>query len=212
MFGVDEAGKGPALGSMFAAAVAVPEESVLPDDMGDSKGIAPARRRELADRLRADDRVRVGVAEVPTDRIDDPGTDMNGLTVAAQAEALGRVVREGESGMVDAGDVNADRFGRRVADRVSVDVTVRAEHGADESHPVVGAASVVAKVERDAHVAELAEEYGDVGSGYPSDPATREFIREYVRDHGDLPDCARTSWSTCEDALAAADQSALGDF
>jgi ribonuclease HII len=76
----------------------------------------------------------------------------------------------------------------------------------------VGAASIIAKVARDAHVAELADEYGDVGSGYPSDPTTRTFLADYVDSHGELPPCARRSWSTCDDVLAAAEQATLGDF
>jgi ribonuclease HII len=219
-FGVDEAGKGPALGSMFAAAVAVPGESVLPDDVGDSKGIAPARREAMAAELRADDRVGVGVAEVPPARIDDPATDMNSLTVAAHVEAIadlaghevGPAVGDGTHGVVDAGDVDADRFGRRVADGLEFDPAIEAAHGADEDSPVVGAASVIAKAERDAHVEGIAAEYGEVGSGYPSDERTREFLRRYVAEHGELPPFARASWSTCEDALAAAEQSALGEF
>ncbi len=92
-----------------------------------------------------------------------------------------------------------------------------AEHGADESHPVVAAASVVAKVERDRVVAALDEEYRSrgydgIGSGYPSDPTTRAFLREYVAREGDLPACARRSWSTCDDLLAANEQSALDEF
>ncbi|NNC25056.1 ribonuclease HII, partial [Salinisphaera sp. USBA-960] len=74
------------------------------------------------------------------------------------------------------------------------DVDLVAEHGADETHAIVGAASIVAKVARDNHVAALADEYGDVGSGYPGDTATREFLRAYVREHGSLPGCARESW------------------
>jgi len=89
---------------------------------------------------------------------------------------------------------------------------VTAEHGADDEYDLVAAASVVAKVARDAHVETLAEEYGDVGSGYPSDPTTREFLEGYVGEHGELPDCARASWQTSRDALAAAEQSALGEF
>ena len=54
--------------------------------------------------------------------------------------------------------------------------------------------------------------YDGVGSGYPSDPTTRSFLRAYVADHGDVPDCARRSWSTCDDVLAAAEQSGLDDF
>ena len=209
-FGVDEAGKGPVLGSMFAAAVHC-EPAALPDGVGDSKGIDPRRREELARAIR--EVATVGVAEIPVERIDDPETDMNTLTVDAHARALGAVAADGYAGTVDAGDANADRFGQRVADRLDADLRIDAEHQADESDPVVGAASIVAKVERDAHVERLADEHGAVGSGYPSDPTTRTFLREYVAEHGDLPPCARTSWSTCDDVLAAAaEQSALGDF
>jgi len=224
VFGVDEAGKGPVLGSMFAAAVLVPELSVLPEAVADSKTLAPSRREPLAARLREDDRVAVGVAEMPVERIDAPDTDMNGLTVAAQADALGAVVDgrspdavadEDLSGVVDAGDVDAERFARRVRDGLGPDAEVElaAEHGADETDPAVAAASIVAKVERDAHVAALDAEYDrDVGSGYPSDPTTRAFLREHVREHGELPACARRSWSTCEDVLTAAEQAELGEF
>ncbi|PSP82414.1 ribonuclease HII [Halobacteriales archaeon QS_1_68_17] len=210
-FGVDEAGKGPVLGSMFAAAVRA-DPGALPAGIDDSKRLAPGRRADLAARLRDDDRVAVGVAEIPVARIDEPETDMNTLTVGAQARALAAVAGDGLAGVVDAGDTDADRFARRVADRVDAAVEVRAEHGADERHALVGAASVVAKVERDAHVDALADAYGDVGSGYPSDPTTREFLRAYVDEHGDLPACARASWSTCADVLAAAEQSRLGEF
>jgi ribonuclease HII len=211
-FGVDEAGRGPVLGSMFAACVVVPDGGVLPDGIDDSKRLKPARREELDAALRADERIAVGVAEITPAEIDDPATDMNSLTVQAHAQAIEGVVRPGLTGVVDACDTSAERFARRVAGAVSDDVRVDADHGADESHAVVGAASVVAKVARDAHVAALADRHGDVGSGYPSDPTTRTFLADYVAEHGDLPDCARTSWGTCADVLAAASQSALGEF
>jgi ribonuclease HII len=137
---------------------------------------------------------------------------MNTLTVDAHGQALAGVARDSLAGTVDAGDTDAERFGRRVADRVKPDVTVDAARRADESDPLVGAASIIAKVERDAHVARLAETYGEVGSGYPSDPTTRKFLAAYVEANGELPDCARASWSTCDDVLAAAEQATLGEF
>ena len=232
-FGVDEAGKGPVLGSMFAAVV-VADPAALPADVDDSKAVPADRRPALAREIRAV-AADVAVAEVSVDRIDDPETDMNTLTVAAHAEVLDavaegvfdRVAGEGQdggstttsgqlAGTVDAGDTDADRFGRRVAARltgaVEGDVAVTAEHGADETDPLVGAASVVAKQARETHVATLAAEYGPVGSGYPSDPATREFLRRYVEREGALPACARTSWQTSADLLAAAEQSSLDGF
>ncbi|QSW97929.1 ribonuclease HII [Haloterrigena alkaliphila] len=228
-FGVDEAGKGPALGSMFAAAVHCEDPADLPAGIADSKRLEPERREELAAAIRGDDRIRVGVAEIPPARIDDPETDMNSLAVAAHAEAIEGALEgldpdalEGDavSGLCDACDTDAERFARRVSDRCADSVPsslegrieIEARHGADDESPLVGAASIVAKVERDAHVAAIADEYGPVGSGYPSDPNTREFLASYVDEHGDLPPFARASWSTCEDLLAEAQQTGLEQF
>ena len=206
---MDEAGKGPVLGPMVAACVAAPTEA-LPDDVDDSKRVAPTRREEIAATLRADARVRVGVAHVAPDRIDGQ-EDMNTLTVVAHAAAIDDAGATG-AGLADACDVDASRFARRVADRVEGGVDLRAEHGADESSALVGAASIVAKVERDAALADVATRVGEVGSGYPSDPTTRAFLREHVREHGALPACARASWKTSRDVLAAAEQSSLDAF
>ncbi|ERJ05881.1 Ribonuclease HII protein [Halorhabdus tiamatea SARL4B] len=208
--GVDEAGKGPVLGSMFAACI-VADPADLPDDVDDSKDLAPERREELAVVIR-DRADAVAVSEIPVARIDDPETDMNTLTVAAHAEALEPVASDGLATYLDAGDTNAVRFERRVADRVEADLDLRAEHGADAAYPIVGAASIVAKVERDAHVAALAAEYGDLGSGYPGDSTTRAFLERYIEEHGELPACARESWQTSRDVRNAAGQAALDDF
>jgi len=208
-FGADEAGKGPVLGSMFAAAVRAPA-AALPEGVDDSKRLTPAKREALDAAIR--DAGEVAVAEVPVARIDDPETDMNSLTVGAHAEAIAGIAADGDDGLCDAGDTDEGRFARRVAERVSADIDLRARHRADEGDPHVAAASVVAKVARDAHVSALADEYGDVGSGYPSDPTTRDFLRDCVADRGELPDCARRSWSTCEDVLAKVEQAALSEF
>lgn len=214
--GVDEAGKGPVLGSMFAAAVRVPDGVDLPEGLADSKRLPAQRRETLDERVRATDGVTVALAEVPVARIDDPATDMNGITVAAHTEALRGVALDGDVARCDAADVDAARFARRVADAVSERGLalgdVRAEHRADERHAVVSAAGIVAKVARDAHVDTLSAEYGPLGSGYPSDPVTRRFLETYIERHGCLPACARASWATSRDVLAAAEQAGVDEF
>jgi ribonuclease HII len=214
-FGVDEAGKGPVLGSMFAAAVLADPES-LPDDVDDSKDVPRQRRAGMAAEIR-DAAEQVAVAEIPVWEIDDEETDMNTLTVEAHARALSKVVAavaDGTelSGYVDAGDTNAVRFGQRLRERLDGAFDLRAEHEADATHRIVGAASVIAKVARDAHVEALSAKYGDVGSGYPSDPTTRAFLESYVETYDELPPCARASWQTSKDALAAAAQASLDAF
>ena len=214
--GVDEAGKGPVLGPMIAAAVRA-DAADLPAGVADSKRLTPTKRESLADILRSTDGVDIGLGVVTVDEIDDPETDMNGLTVAAQVRAVAAVAEAGDEAIVDAGDVSETRFGQRVTEGVAsegVEVTVTAEHGADDNHRLAAAASVVAKVERDRRMTAVGSDYdcGPVGSGYPSDPTTRAFLAAYVDRHGDLPACARQSWSTCEDVLAAAEQASLGEF
>lgn len=208
-FGVDEAGKGPVLGSMFAAAVRAPSEA-LPDGIDDSKRLSTRRRETLADRLRENPSVEIGVAEITPARIDSG--NMNDLTVSAHAIAADAVVQAGDAGLCDAGDVDADRFGARVEARISASVSVDAAHRADEADTLVGAASIIAKSEREAHVDSLRERFGEIGSGYPSDQTTRAFLSRYFGAHGEFPSPTRRSWSTCASIRSSAEQTEFGDF
>lgn len=81
---------------------------------------------------------------------------------------------------------------------------VVSEHKADDTYPVVGAASIVAKVARDAAVAELARKLEPrlgipLGSGY-HDPHTDRFLRAW--EFGDLPDGTRRSWASARRLLS----------
>ena len=217
--GVDEAGKGPVIGPMVVAAVRT-EPARLPADVDDSKRLTPERRTEIAAALRDDAAVAIAVTTVDPPAIDAPASDMNTLTVQGHARAVGGVVCSGDRVVADAGDTSESRFATRLASNmddsgIADSITVDAAHGADETDPVVGAASIVAKVARDARITAIDRTYPAyerIGSGYPSDPTTRAFLRAYVGDHGDVPPHARRSWATCADVLAAAEQSALDEF
>jgi ribonuclease HII len=210
--GVDEAGRGPVLGPLVVGSVAVSERADLPDDVDDSKALTAETRERLAGSLQDTAAVETATVSVDPPTIDESEATMNELTRVAQIRVIDAIVADGATVRVDAGDVAADRCGRRIAAGIAADVDVIAEHGADECHAVVGAASVLAKVERDAAMAELATDYGEVGSGYPSDPTTREFLADYVAENEALPSFARESWQTCADVLEAAQQSSIGDF
>lgn len=213
--GVDEAGKGPVLGPMVAAAVRG-ERKALPDGLADSKRLSASTRESLAAELRDAEEIETAVGVVSVAEIDDPQTDMNRLTVTAQVRAIAQIAATDDRVIVDAGDVSESRFGRRVSDGVAnegIAIEVTAEHGADDTHSLAAAASIIAKVDRDRRIQELDNQFDQpVGSGYPSDPTTRSFLAAYVETEGELPDCARRSWSTCEDLLAAVEQSGLTEF
>lgn len=199
MIGVDEAGKGAVVGSMFVAAVEFDADFGVPD----SKNVAPEEREDLAERVH--EVCEVAVVEVTPEEIDSYVEDggMNDLMVEAHGSALDKLDAYGDV-IADASDVSAERFARRLRDRTEDAYDVRAEHGADEKYDAVGAASVVAKVERDSHVARY-----DAGSGYPGDPTTVEFLREHAPD---FPTCVRESWSTAERVARKKSQSSFEDF
>lgn len=203
-FGVDEAGRGPVFGPMVVAVV-VCDTTTLPDGIRDSKRLSAARRRELASDLREQEDITISTTHVTPGDIDSDGVNMTDLTVAAFADVIDDVEPTNLSGLVDAADPDVDRFTHRIETRLDTPVMLTAEHGADDSDPVVGAASIIAKVERDKRIAEIADEYGDIGSGYPSDPTTKGFLAEYIDVHGEIPPFARASWSTCQEALNTSD-------
>ena len=86
---------------------------------------------------------------------------------------------------------------------VNKEVEIVAEHRADYKHSIVGAASIMAKVTRDAMIKGLEERFGVViGSGYPSDPNTVKFVNEFVNgEHSGLGEFVRHSWSTIKSRL-----------
>jgi ribonuclease HII len=110
---------------------------------------------------------------------------------------------------VDACDVIASRYGTMVTNFLGVECRVIAEHHADETVPAVSAASIVAKVTRDREVARLAEEFGEIGSGYPSDPVTVRYLRDYIMERGKSPAIARRSWETVHTIIAEKEQQHL---
>lgn len=201
LLGADEAGKGPVIGSMFVVGVVVDEERLF--DLAalgakDSKLLSPQRREYLAARIEkiAFDRY---VLEVRPEVIDALRTvmSMNDIMVRSFSKVLENL--SADRATLDAADVDPNRFAKRVKDSSRTGMEVVAEHRADKNHSVVAAASILAKVNRDRSVREIEVAVGRaIGSGYPSDPATVQFLEDWVREHGDLPPFARKSWKTAE--------------
>jgi ribonuclease HII len=160
----------------------------------DSKVLRPKQREALYQILFRD--FSVAIVTIDAAGIDDARSRMTMNTCVAELHAEALTGLRPEYAYVDACDVNAERYGRTVAAYLDFPCEIVAEHRADARHKIVGAASVVAKVTRDRAIQELCEQYGKIGSGYPSDPTTIEFLRGYIRDHGDPPLCARRSWKT----------------
>lgn len=84
------------------------------------------------------------------------------------------------------------------------------EHHADQKFPSVSAASILAKVIRDYEIKKIKEKIGvNFGSGYSSDPITREFLKHNIDKY---PEIFRKTWSTYKDQKESRKQKSLKDF
>jgi ribonuclease HII len=194
--GVDEAGRGPVLGPLVVAGV-LADPQQLPDGVDDSKNLAPGKRRTLLETIEAD--ATVTVRSIPTDELNERmsnGQSLDEIEIDAFAHVLEQL--DPDEAITDAVGSDPDALGDTLTDRAGV--PVRAGTEADARDPVVGAASIVAKVHRDRAMDEIAEELGiDVGSGYPSDPTTRAFLADRREASRQIPPHTRSAWSTIKD-------------
>ena len=209
--GVDEAGKGSVLGPLVIAAVGVTSEDVFSDiAVKDSKMLTPAVREELYSVIRK--RFRVATVRIDAQEIDviRRGMTMNSCIARAHAQVIGKL--SPSRAFVDACDVNAFRYAEMVKSHLECRCEIISEHHADETFKVVSAASIVAKVIRDHAIATLSKKYGQIGSGYPSDPVTVEYLSSYIDEHKHPPPIARKSWRTISLLIGKKEQSHLSEF
>jgi ribonuclease HII len=197
--GIDEAGRGPVIGPMVMAIAVIDDMDKLKNiGVRDSKELSPQGRSRLLNVLRSI--LTYMDYEVIEPEIIDRYVYLNALNkleAEVAVKLIGRALRivNLDRVYIDSPDPNAERYGDLIRRSVG-SVEVISMNKADKLIPIVSAASIIAKVTRDSIIEELHREYGDFGSGYPSDPRTIGFLRNWVREHGDLPPIVRRSWST----------------
>jgi ribonuclease HII len=204
--GVDDAGRGCVIGPLVIAGVLMKEEN-LPKlkELGvrDSKLLSPRRRETLAVEIK---RVaeRYSVAKLSPKEIDtvvETGRKLHRLN-RLEAHTMAKVIEKlrPDIAYVDASDVLEERFKQHIEECLSLKIEIVSEHKADRKYPVVSAASIIAKVERDREIAELTNKYGDFGCGYPADPKTISFLQQCLAKLGEYPDFVRKSWKPAKRA------------
>ncbi len=199
--GVDEAGRGAVVGPLVVAGVAVSEDMIPRlEEAGvkDSKKLTRKRREELYNWITSTgienrfELIEPQRVDTYTRRRGGPG--INTLEIEAiisVAEALKPDIL-----IVDCPAKNTEPIRLKISQHLA-GVRVLCQCHADEEYPVVAAASIVAKVIRDAALSDLARMLGDIGSGYPSDPRTLAFLHRLVRQNG-LTEVVRRSWRTVD--------------
>ncbi len=154
--GVDEAGRGPLAGPVVAAAVILDPARPIPG-LADSKVLTPVQRENLAEAIQARALAwALGRAEV--EEID--AFNILQATLLAMQRAVAALTLKPELALVDGN--RAPRLGCRVKTIVKGDATVAA----------ISAASILAKVARDAEMCKLDTNYPGYGfarhKGYPT--------------------------------------------
>jgi ribonuclease HII len=204
--GIDEAGRGPAIGPMVMAAVALDSRSaavLTRAGLCDSKTYgagadAHAIRCELDQMIRSRAKF-VTTVEVPHTEIDERVS--RGELNVLEREIATRLI---EHAQVDlrAIDLSIDKIiadGKRMFAALGQRFERFESHDrAEEKHASVAAASVVAKVIRDDRFNQIKQQYelelGPIMGGGYANAATRRWLRAYVERHGRLPAEARLSW------------------
>ena len=239
--GVDEAGRGPAMGPLVVAGLAASDQIELQNlGVRDSKMLTRDRREMMYPLLSKGYYhciLTISAASIDTAR---EKITLNQLEVACFATIVASIHRgeavihpvlsndvelilkgprmQIERVILDAADVNEERFGDEVLEETHRledigGIGFLSKHKADNNFPIVGAASILAKVSRDRRIEKISSEMGEnIGSGYPSDPNTISFLTRYVEEHNDLPPFARRSWETCRKLISQRGQSSLSDF
>jgi len=199
--GVDEAGRGPMIGPMVICGILVNSDrlhELVEIGVKDSKILTHKRRlllKEKIEKVTSKIEIRT-VSAADIDRL-RKRTTLNEIEVTEFA-SIAKALNPKEI-YLDAADVIAERFGSKIGELsgiASKGAKIVSEHKADAKYPIVSAASIIAKVDRDLAIERFHERYGDFGSGYPNDPKTIKFVRILVRDGEKLPSIIRKSWES----------------
>lgn len=168
--GVDEAGRGPLAGSVVAAAVILnPQRPIA--GLADSKKLTAKKREQLA-LLIQENCLAYAVAQADVDEIDR--LNILNASLLAMQRAVMQLPLVPEMVLVD---------GNRLPE---LDYPARAIIGGDASESVISAASILAKVTRDAQMLRMHAQYPVYGFAQHKGYATKMHLAA-LREHGVTP-------------------------
>jgi ribonuclease HII len=182
--GVDEAGRGPLVGNVVAAAVILDPGNPV-DGLNDSKKLSASRREQLAEQVR-DRAIAWSVVSIDSEQIDR--INILQATMLAMQQAVEQLTVPPQHVFID---------GNRCP---QINVPATAIVKGDSRVAEISAASILAKVERDAQMMVLHQTYPQYGfdkhKGYP----TKAHF-EALAEHGPCPE-HRTSYKPVRECLA----------
>ena len=168
--GVDEAGRGPLAGPVYAAAVILPRGLVI-EGLNDSKKLTEKKRELLFDEIRAK-ALAYAIAFADVAEIEE--RNILGATFLAMNRALEAIPVRPQLALID---------GNRCT---GIEMPARAVVKGDACCADIAAASVLAKVSRDRYMLDMAERYPQYGFEKHKGYGTKLHY-EAIRTHGPSP-------------------------
>ncbi len=177
----------------------------------DSKLLSKKQREYLFTHVKklADDMIVFHISAKEIDALRTK-TNLNKLEIERMRQMIDLL--KPDKAIIDAPESRTDRFTKKVSAGLDKRIKIVAENFADKKYTEVGAASIIAKVNRDMEIEKLHKQYGFFGSGYSSDPATIKFLKNWINENKEFPDCVRKSWITAQVIKEEKEQMKLGKF
>ena len=209
--GVDEAGRGPVLGPMVYACAYWKEEYDKEIrkkfKFNDSKALKAEEREKMFEQIKSHPNIiRYELIILTSDYISKQmfKRDKISLNQISQDSAK-KLIKIAQSKNVNIRKIFVDTVGppntythflKQSLEDKTIEVTVEAK--ADAKFECVSAASIVAKVTRDSKINSLELDDKDCGSGYPSDPKTKEWLKNNYDNVFGFGREVRFSWKTVD--------------
>ena len=188
------------------------EKKLLAMGVKDSKLLTPKQREALFEKIKkAVKKYRILIVEPQEidEAVEDEEVNLNRLEAIKSAFIITDL--EPDKAILDCPSSNIAEYTRFLKSKLAdKSIEIRAEHKADYKYPVVGAASILAKVTRDREIEKIKKKIKqDIGSGYPSDPVTVAFLKKNYNKH---PEIIRKSWETYKEIVRQKSQRKIGEF
>ncbi len=203
--GVDEAGRGCVIGPLVIAGYLIKEEKLpllLKLGVKDSKKLSPKKREKIISEIKtiAEKYTTINVEPMEIDKVVESKRKLHKLN-RLEAKTMAQIIEKlkPDKAFVDAADVNENRFKQHIQEYLTIDPQIVSKHKADEIFPVVSAASIIAKVNRDNEIKKLRSKYGDFGSGYLSDKKTISFLKNWIENNSEYPKLCKKIMETCKE-------------
>lgn len=213
LVGIDEARRGPVIGSMVICGVLIDEnkEKELKEiGAKDSKLLTQKQREHLfKEILKIITKYKAII--IPPQEIDDAlnseESNLNKLEAIKTAMIINYL--KSDKIILDCPSVNIKSYVDYLKTFLKYKPKIKAEHKA-EAHPVVAAASILAKVIAEEELKKLKKKYKiECGSGYPSDSITQKFLKENYNKYQEI---FRKTWITYKRIAEDKKQKSLIDY